>query len=137
MDVLPSNIGKLLSSAEKVMNVVFEIDENGGTSFLYSNEQFVAFHLELGVKLDPTVLKDMRLEDYFRLYLGFTDDQIESRTKSLKEAVKSGTPYSFEEVSDHPNMPVLILNSAWIPLTQEGKTYVIWESSVYTQTRLD
>jgi hypothetical protein len=137
MKTLPEDLQKLLSTSKKVLNAVFEISDDGNATFQYGNKQFIDFHSNLGVRLTASEIIGMKLEDYFRVYLGFTDDQIDQRTKSMKEAVESGNPYSFKEVSEHPNMPVLILSSTWIPVKHDEKNFVIWESSVYTQTKLD
>ena len=136
MNTLPAEIEQLLSEANNVLNVVFRIDAEGDAVFILANQNFIDFHENLEVTLGQDDIIGMKAKDYFRLYLGFTDDQIESRMESFNASMASEEPYHFKEVSEHPNIPVLILSSVWKPVSSEAGKFMIWESSVYTRTEL-
>ena len=103
--------------------------------FVFINQKFIDFHKGLGVTVLRKDLLGAKLDDYFRLYLGFTEDQIQTRLSSLKQAVKTLTPYPFKEVSEHPGVPVLVLDSVWKPVEADDRIYIIWESRVYQQSK--
>lgn len=137
MNSLPTEISELLSDSDNLLNVVFSIDDDGDAIFILANQNFIDFHENLGVTLRQEDIIGMKAQDYFRLYLGFTDDQIDSRMECFNTSIESEEPYHFKEVSEHPNIPVLILSSVWKPVNSEAGRFMIWESSVYIRTELN
>ncbi len=136
MNHLPSKVTSALPLDQEVFIAVFKMDQSGSAVFEYINQKFIELHKELGVTVTLETIANTKLEDYFRVYLGFTEEQIRTRISSLKQAVRTLTPYPFKEVSEHPGVPVLVLDSAWRPISDEANVYVIWESRVYLKSEL-
>ncbi len=135
MNQLPSKVLDQLAQTTKEMKVVFEINDAGDAIFIFANQTFVDFHTSLGVSLTMEDVLGLDIQDYFRLYLGFTDDQINGRLKSFRKAIESEESYWFKEISDHPGILVMVLDSIWHPVKMNGTQYMIWESSLETETR--
>lgn len=111
------------------------MEASSAAVFVHVNEKFVAFHKGLGVTIIPDKICGTNLEDYFRLYLGFTEEQIQSRLSSLQQSVKTLVPHPFKEISEHPGVPVLVLDSVWRPVKTDDGVYVIWESRIYHRSK--
>ena len=135
MNQLPSKVLDRLAQTTKEMKVVFEINDAGDAIFIFANQPFVDFHTSLGVSLTMGDVLGLDLQDYFRLYLGFTNDQINGRMQSFNLAIESEESYSFKEISDHPGILVMVLDSIWDPVKVNDRQYMIWESSLHSETR--
>lgn len=136
MSQVPSAVKDLSSADQEVLNAIFKMEPSGAAVFVNANTKFIAFHKNLGVTILSEDIIGTSLKDYFRVYLGFTEDQVQTRISSLEQAVKTLKPYPFKEVSEHPGVPVLVLDSVWKPIIVDACTYVIWESRVYLQSKL-
>lgn len=133
---LPSEVNALLKQIERDLIVVFRITDGGNAIFAEVNEPFIDFHTKLGMALTKKDLIGIDMEDYFRFHLGFGNEQVESRMKWLDNVLESGESFSHTEVSDHPGILAMELQSVMHPIITKDNTYVVWESQLTLLTKL-
>ena len=135
MNQLPKEVLDRINQTTRELKVVFQISDSDNATFIYANQEFTDFHARLGLEISLDNILNTDLEDYFRFYLGFNDEQIKPRMHGLIEVVKTGESYPFKEVSDHPGVLAMELDSIYHPVKVEKATYVIWESRLTLQTK--
>lgn len=132
---LPSQVTDLLEQIERDLVAVFCITENGNAIFAEVNDAFIKLHVDLGMELGKKDLIGIDMEDYFRFHLGFTNEQVNSRMNWLKNVLESGESIAHSEVSDHPGVLAMVLDSRMHPVETESKTHVVWESRMILQSK--
>jgi hypothetical protein len=132
----PNIFDQLIEHDNERMKIIVKVISDDRFEFAYINKRFIDFHQNLSVRVTEKELMGMNIKDYFQIYLGFTEDQINQRMEVMRKAKNTDSAIPFKEVSDHPGIPVMILESIWKPLVVDDTRYLLWTSKVYTQTKV-
>ena len=128
MPTLPDSISAIINKPTTDLKVIFEVEEGQKAVFIFVNQSFLRFHGLFRISLKENDVLKTTLDSYFRNFLGFTDEEINSRMQTLQIAIDTKKPYSFKEISEIPNAKPLILETTWSPIEADGRTYVVWTS---------
>lgn len=131
MSSLPEIVQNEARRGSTNLRAIFEVNSSNVFTFVYANQIFVDFHSVLGFEITADDVLGKSLRQYFRKYLGFSNQEIESRMLTAVQAIDSKAPYSFMEVSDWPDSSQMVLDTTWTPLFANERTFVVWDSKEY------